>query len=311
MTFRNFPQELTVPGDAGPRDSRIVITRKIPAELQAIFAEPIESAILFYFNAADPTGPSDEYAFIAAESGLVGGFWQLHVGIARDGTATEIHKWIASDATIQGQNWSVRPLYMNEGAKSKSAIQLTDALLSVAGEIRYDANVASMVLSWGPVGGAFDVNLWRSAVNVLTCGDSFEIKRTDLYTGTTGWKTDWVPNWVNKGTATFTSNVGRYKRISEKTVTFSLTAVVNAAGSNVGNLAVDAPTAIDRAVRYAFTIAAENDAESGIHCHTLTGGGGAFGTTIDRIRNGAGTNWTGANLTAGRIVTINGIYQEA
>lgn len=142
----------------------------------------------------------------------------------------------------------------------------------------------------------------------VTSSGALTVAGTPAFTGATGW-TAYTPAVVNGGTVTWTTRAGRWKRIGEKTVAFSVLLEVAVAGSGTGVVGVDLPTNPSRAVRHVFAVSAEN-AVAQLHGLTFPSGTGA---TMERIRGGSGSggNLIGSDLTAGRIFTITGVYEEA
>lgn len=119
--------------------------------------------------------------------------------------------------------------------------------------------------------------------------------------------TTYTPTVGNGGTVTWTTITGRWKRISAKTVAVDIYLVVNGAGSGAGNITVTTPTNPLRTLRQTIHGSSES-ATISICMISFTGGAGAV---WDRVRDSAGTNLTGAALTAGRILNLQGIYEEA
>lgn len=320
MPFRNLPDTLTIPPDAGPGDARIVIGGDVPPPLDTyVFKDHLGfdgSAIsgIFFYGAGIA---NNTYIYLVLVDFPSSADVSYHIGWIDAGQISSAETGFPVGYQFRGEAGSgsiLRNLIFG------NPLQIVDQAGSIFNQFRRNGDTHTRFrindttggingprIEWGPGNAVIDTNLFRDGISLLKTDSNFEIAGNDIYSGTTGW-TAYTPAWTNQGTATFTSNMGRWKRISEKTIAFSLTTTVNAAGSNVGTLSVSAPVAIARDVRYAFTIAAENAAESGITAQTLTSGSG---TTIDRIRNGIGTNWTGANLTAGRIIVVTGTYQEA
>lgn len=117
----------------------------------------------------------------------------------------------------------------------------------------------------------------------------------------------YAPVVTGGGTATFTNLDGWYQRVG-KMVLFNAYIVVNAAGSGATAVSVTAPSAIDRSNRQAIICHVDGAAVNGTFTALcLTGGSGA---TIDRLRSSTNANLTGANLSAGAIITIQGWYRE-
>lgn len=128
--------------------------------------------------------------------------------------------------------------------------------------------------------------------------------------GSTDWAA-YTPAVTNGGSATFTTLSGRYRRLgptSASMIFFHTTIVVNAAGSGASNITFTTPTNIDRTVSWIFYGMVETAGLSGVYAIALASGSGAV---VDRVRTGAATNVTGADLTAGRILRFAGLYEEA
>jgi hypothetical protein len=127
----------------------------------------------------------------------------------------------------------------------------------------------------------------------------------DIENNITDWA-NYTATVTNGGTATYSTQLGRWRRVGPKHVDFRVYLVVNNAGSGAGTISVALPTTPIRTYRHIFATVGENAAYYGAGI-TLTSGSGAI---IDRIRNTSGTNLTGADLTAGRIMSIQGDYEE-
>lgn len=125
---------------------------------------------------------------------------------------------------------------------------------------------------------------------------------------TTGW-TDYTPSTSGGGTATFTTLAGRWRQVGVKTVAFNIYLQVNNAGSGASVFQLTLPTEPDRTIRQVFVGASETGTSfPGLHGTILLGGSG---TTIDRLRYSGATNVTGADLGAGKLITLSGVYEEA
>ncbi|WP_431892650.1 hypothetical protein [Micromonospora haikouensis] len=123
----------------------------------------------------------------------------------------------------------------------------------------------------------------------------------------TDWD-DWTST-IGGGGSAVTTSTGRWRRIGEKTVAFTLNISVTTAGSGGSTVTWTLPTAPSRTRRWVFVGAAESGAAlSGLHAVTFTGGSGAV---VDRVRYGGATNLTGADLTLNKLLQFSGIYEEA
>lgn len=120
----------------------------------------------------------------------------------------------------------------------------------------------------------------------------------------------WTPTISGGGAATFTTRNGFWQRIG-KMVFVRVYVVVNVAGSGAANVTFDLPVTPYRSGgRQNIAGCARDGGVVAGPCGALVFAGGA-GATIDRIVNSAGTDVTGALLTAGSIWTFEGWIREA
>ncbi|HEY7431997.1 MAG TPA: hypothetical protein VH641_14845 [Streptosporangiaceae bacterium] len=119
----------------------------------------------------------------------------------------------------------------------------------------------------------------------------------------------YTPAVGNGGTVTWTTRTGWYAKHG-KWVFFNVYLVVNAAGSGASGVTIDAPSNIDRTTRQPVAgLMLQASAHNGsLVLQANTSGSGA---TFDRLNDSGGTQITGAMLTAGAVIAIQGSYREA
>jgi hypothetical protein len=122
----------------------------------------------------------------------------------------------------------------------------------------------------------------------------------------------YTPAVTGGGSVTWTARVGQYMKIG-KLVTFGVRLAVNAAGSGTANVQIDMPSVVDASVIDQTFTARFTENRTGYAIKFQ----GTNSATLDRLRmqDQTGTNQvvnvTGADLTAGRIIGIQGSYFEA
>lgn len=129
---------------------------------------------------------------------------------------------------------------------------------------------------------------------------------------------DYTPAIMGHGGGASFDRVSRWYRIYNKTVFWYVQVSVNSAGSGTDNLAITAPTNIDRTVRQIINGQVEYSGGDSIspklrnaYLQSFTGG---ESSVWDRIRfdNGeAVLNMQGHDLRAGTLMNFSGIYREA
>lgn len=120
--------------------------------------------------------------------------------------------------------------------------------------------------------------------------------------------TPFTPVWANVGTATFTTNTGYWRRLGEK-IDFDMYATVSNPGSGAGIVGFDVAWSIDRTIQQIVAGHIGGSAAiNGTVCALALPGGS--GPTVDRIRTSVGANITGAQLTAGTNINIQGFFRE-
>lgn len=124
----------------------------------------------------------------------------------------------------------------------------------------------------------------------------------------TDWE-DWTPTVSGGGTAVLSAG-GRWRRIGEKTVAFTVQWSVLTGGGGSSNVTWTLPTSPSRARRWIFTGGHEGGSVTrpGLYATTFTGGSG---TTVDRIRFNGNNNFVGSMLEINQIYNFSGIYEEA
>lgn len=131
----------------------------------------------------------------------------------------------------------------------------------------------------------------------------------DTYGGNT--LPTWAPTISGGGAATFTTLNGQYQRIGPL-VWVRLYAVVGVAGSGATNVTFDLPITPDRTRgRQNIYGSARDGGVAGAGPVVAIAFQGGAGANIDRIVNSAGTDVTGALLTAGSVWTFEAMIREA
>lgn len=122
--------------------------------------------------------------------------------------------------------------------------------------------------------------------------------------------TTYTPAVGGGGAATFSTRTGYYWKLG-KIVYVVIYLTVNVAGSGALNVTVDTPSNPDRSTRQVMSIHSEGVAASYNGNGSMVSFTGGSAATWDRLRAFDGTNITGAQLTAGAIMVIQGWYREA
>ncbi|MFF5471053.1 hypothetical protein [Streptomyces achromogenes] len=174
---------------------------------------------------------------------------------------------------------------------------------------------------WGSGTAGRDVNLYRSAVDTLATDDSLSLGGSlvatgDISAGTTTW-TPFTPSWTGLGSATFSSNVGWYKKVG-KIVIVEIYAFLSSNGTGTSGVQVAFPTVPFR------DGAGPGTTRQGVLGYITGSNGGvvdgviimpAFagdsGTTGATLRRFDGITVQGNNLVTGSGITIQGWYREA
>lgn len=121
--------------------------------------------------------------------------------------------------------------------------------------------------------------------------------------------TTYTPVVTGGGAVTWTTRTGWWQRVG-KMIYFTAYLVVNGAGSGGTAVSVTGPQSIDRTTRQIIPAHGGGLGGPGSGEYTALCATGGSGATIDRLTRG-GTDLTGANLSAGATITIEGWYREA
>jgi hypothetical protein len=172
---------------------------------------------------------------------------------------------------------------------------------------------------WGDGTNPRDTNLYRSAADTLKTDDSFVVGG-DLTVSSTTWST-YVPAVANGGTATWTQQVGWYKKLG-KLVFVEIYLSANAAGSGTTGITISLPSTPYRdggsganttrqfLGAYCGGVAAgTNSSISGTFSAVVLAGGS--GAIIDQFRGPTDIQMRGEQIGTSTIVTIQGWYREA
>lgn len=112
------------------------------------------------------------------------------------------------------------------------------------------------------------------------------------------------------GSATYTVRTGRWKRNGDRTVTFTIEYIIGVAGSGSTKVTWKLPTMPNREVRWTFAGHSENP---GSILQAILSGSGS-GQVIDAtliVDANTTNNLIGSQLSAGRVLTFSGTYEEA
>jgi hypothetical protein len=130
----------------------------------------------------------------------------------------------------------------------------------------------------------------------------------------TGW-TSYTPTWTGIGSATFSSNVGRWIRTGPKCVEFKFHAVVSTAGSGSSVVQMTAPFAPSRVMNQTGGLHVKGSPTPALRDGLWESFTTGTGTTIDRVLmdNGLGSvsNIVGSDLVAGLAIVGGGVIMEA
>ncbi|MEU0398345.1 hypothetical protein ABZ208_37505 [Streptomyces sp. NPDC006208] len=166
--------------------------------------------------------------------------------------------------------------------------------------------------------GSSEINLYSetgvgagdSEINLLASLIEFHGNVAAIATYAGNAFTTYTPTVTGGGAVTWTTRTGWWQRVG-KMIFFNAYLVVNVAGSGALNVAITAPTNIDRTIRQTVFVSGEGLTAGNSGSLALTAFTGGAGATFDRLRNSAGTNITGAALAAGADITVTGWYREA
>lgn len=237
-----------------------------------------------------------------------------------NGTTPASGSWIEipnSSSTFANNLKIAAGKQINIGASTSSAplavLSTTTGVNVLSSRVTGDTTASRFFLnadgsmSWGPGGTtAADTTLYRAAVDTLRTDDSFVVGGALTVLGT--MLTTYTPTVSGHGTATFTALTGQYMKIG-KWVTVKIYLTINAAGSGSGTFLLGLPSIPDRAVRqhisgYANPIGSTAGNAAGV---VLSSGSGAM---LDQVRDAGNKTLTGADLAAGTIITLEGVYHE-
>jgi hypothetical protein len=112
----------------------------------------------------------------------------------------------------------------------------------------------------------------------------------------------------NKGTATFSTQTGWWYRVGTM-VFFTAYFVCNGVGSGASAINITTPTAIDRTTRQRIDAHISGVGGPGAGEYTALCFTSGSGNVIDRITRG-GVDLTGANVSSGALITVEGWYRE-
>lgn len=122
----------------------------------------------------------------------------------------------------------------------------------------------------------------------------------------------YTPNVTGGGSVTWTARTGQYMKL-DKLVIVGVRLVVGAAGSGSANVQIDMPSVVDGSVIDQTLTARFTENRDGYAIKFQ----GTSSATLDRLRmqdqgsTNQVINVTGADLTSGRVISIEGTYFEA
>lgn len=201
-----------------------------------------------------------------------------------------------------------------------NSITLAQVAVAAAASSITNANISDRRSMLTASGGVFVCTSSTRPTNVLEGQTIYETDTDSIYSyDGSSWTVVWTKSWMSwasytptvtgGGSATFSTQQGTWRRIGPKHVAFKIYLAVNVAGSGSSNVSVALPTTPNRTTgRNTFVTHFETAGLTGAYAVTLTSGSGAV---IDRIRYSTSTNVIGSDLTAGRIIGIQGEYEEA
>jgi hypothetical protein len=158
----------------------------------------------------------------------------------------------------------------------------------------------------GPHVGPTEINMDAASVNFNSSATINSAGRLETYGGNTF--TFFTPTVTGGGTATFTTLTGLWERVG-KMIFVNIYIVVNAAGSGATAISVAAPTVVARSQRQVMHAHGGGLGGPGAGEYTALCFTTGAGAVIDRITRG-GVDLTGANLSAGATIAIEGWYRE-
>lgn len=303
---RIYSDSESTPIDWHPPNSLLVPARSfISAHASTFqFEEPVgvERPVLIL------EGPAEDWAFIRTPVvTMIGNSSDLDL-TSYNIEADEINATCPDGVTFFAN------LVLNQGFVR--VIRAAAASGAYAGQVTGDAADRVLIradgrILWGDGTGPQDTLLERTGPNTLGIGanDVLDNGAGVALSDVTDWAT-YTPTVAGGGTATFTARTGQWRRTDTKTVEFTCYLDINAAGSGATAVTFTLPTAPNRTMRQAF--AGHSESPGGVVSAPVFIGGA--GTVVDRILFVSATltaNITGADLTAGRIITITGTYREA
>jgi hypothetical protein len=192
---------------------------------------------------------------------------------------------------------------LDDGTHTNLSLLLTSPSNAVGGVPGTNFSQINLI---GPDSAPCEINLdaqvlqFQSATTMNAGGviDSYAADVFNTYT----------PTVAGAGTGTFSTRTGYWQRLG-KLVFFNASFVMNAAGTGAANITVTTPTNINRTIRQSIPAQVDGAATQGSFDAVCFTGGTA--NVIDRLRSSTDTNLTGADLSAGAIVVIEGWYREA
>lgn len=182
---------------------------------------------------------------------------------------------------------------------------------------------------WGTGAAVQDVRLYRSAASTLAVGGNLTVDQdlavtgnqtiTGAITAYSSWTT-FVPTWNNVGTATFSTNIGWYKRVDDIWL-FEIYTVASAAGSGTTAITIsNLPFNPFRAGNGAATTRQRMGAHlGGVAAGTNSSVAGSFtalclasgaASTIDRLTGPTAIDLRGENISATFVATIQGYMRS-
>lgn len=203
------------------------------------------------------------------------------------------------------------------GSNTLFAIQSTGKFLgNKGGTIAQPGVTSGVVLQVGGSNVGYTGNLqqWVSPGNAIVAQvtEAGNASFNQVSAATTAFTT-YTPTITNGGSATFTTNSGYFYKLG-KLVYLNINVVVNVAGSGALNVAITAPSSMDGSQDQNLLATFQSGSTRVGNAIKFTG---ASSATFDRIRvqdGGAAdvtANLTGAQLTAGSVLDIQGWYREA
>lgn len=213
---------------------------------------------------------------------------------------------VLTPADLVGTTWHTAVINTTTGASNRPGLSLTSPSTTVN-------NSSASITMFGGGPTTSDTSMFLGADRVSFTGNA-EFP-TGSITTYSSW-TSFTPTWNNVGTATFSRNLGWWKRIGDMYY-FEIYTVANAAGSGTTNVTISglpfdpyragggAGTTRQTVTAYIAAVSAgTNSSVSGSFTATALAGGAA--STLDRLSGPTDIPMRGENISSTMTATIQG-----